>query len=235
MANEVQTLKEILKEREDLKIGDSTLMVTGNLFLLEARHGVLFETEEHYGDITLPDGKVVNTYSSSYEDDLIFENYVMLPITTINRYGSVKKRRPEGFVSKSSTSKELQIKTDIDSFMEMYSEELKEPKIRIYNTDGGVTIGKKDDGALFDLAKAPIVTKNTEEVVKRLKIPHKILMELLEDRDKGKAFFNQIKEEMKSLGCPHYTFERPDGEIKLYRKEFHSNIELRAYGMRLEE
>lgn len=239
MANEFDTLMGMLEEN-DLRFGDHTIMVTGNGFLLREMHGILLETEEHYPDLELDDGKVLRTCSNSYVEDLVFKNYIMLSIGSLSRYANregftVKKRRPQGFVSSSSSGKEAQISSDIIEFSEMYSSELTEPKIRRYNTDGGITIASKDDGSLFDLSDATVVTKNTEEVVKRVKIPHSILMELLKDKDAGKQFFKQIKEEMESLGCPHYTFKRPDGCEALYREDYHSNIELRACGIRLEE
>ena len=239
MANEFDTLMEMLEEN-DLIFGDHTIMVTGNGFLLRSHHGIILETEEYYPDLELDDGKVLKLYSNSYSEDLVFKNYIMLSIGSLSRYSNregftVKKRRPQDFVSNSSSGKELQIRADIEGFCELYSEELTEPKIRKYNTDGGITIANKDDGSLFDLEEAPIVTKNTEEVVKRIKIPHTILLDLLNNKKEGKQLFKQIKEDMTSLGCPHYTFKRPDGCDALYREDYHSNIELRACGMRLEE
>jgi hypothetical protein len=223
----------------DLVMGNNKILVTGNSKILEGMHGVIIETEEAYKHLLDEDGNIVENITLQYDSidgsDLLFKYYIVLGLGALNRASLKPKRRPSGFVSNSCNGLELEISADMDVFSDMYRSYITGPKLRIYNTDGGITIASKDDGALFDLSEAPIVTKNTEEVVKRIKIPHKILKEFIENKDNGHSFFEQIKEEMESLGCKHYTFKRPDGSDALYRSQYASTIEIRAYGKRLED
>jgi len=215
---------------KDLMIEGRRIMLTGRSFLLQDRHGVVFETEVPYSSFETEDGKKVSLEQIS-DLDLIYENHIAVSIGLLTRHGKfVKKERPEGFVSNSTEGLELQIETEMEQFVEKYSNRIKTPKMNRYNMEGGVTLAPSE-GACFMLDSAAVLSENKNEVIKRIKISAEILRDMLENENKTNSFFDQIDEEMKSLGCRGYTFKRPDGETYLTRDPASKTIELRAYGM----
>ena len=214
----------------DLMIEGHRIMLTGQSFLLQNRHGVVFETEVPYSAIELKDGKKVE-FDKVTDLDIIYKNHIAVSIALLHKGTQfVKRERPEGFVSNSSEELELQIRTEMEMFVDKYADRIKTPKMKLFNIDGGVTIAS-NEGDCFMLNSAAVVSENKHEIIKRINISADILRDLLENDFKANFLFDQIEEEMKSLGCNGYTFKRPDGEIYLIREEASEIIELRAYGM----
>ena len=218
---------EALKTK-DLKCKKSGVIIkcTGNADLLMCRHGLVIETEGDYSDLE-------GVEAIDGPEGSMFKNGLLISIGSITRsFEHVERIRPEGFVSDNCNGELLKLEYTIDAFEEKYKKELSEPKIQQYNIGDGITIAV-DTGSLFDLAAPAVLTKNTEEIVKRIKIPYDLLLELTRDGRRGEEFFRLIKEQMTRVNCPHYTFQRPDGEDILAKfSKFDKEVELRAYGLR---
>jgi hypothetical protein len=224
-------MKDIIKQvrTKDIKIGDRVILCTGNYLLMEHAHGVIIETEGSYPDFE-KDGRTIKLNHKVTEADL-FVNKVVISLGLVSRLEFIDRVRPSGFSSQSCSTTLTQLEIEKEQFIEMFSSEIGCDSINHYNIEGGVTIAN-DDGALFDLSDLPVVKKNTVEVVKRLGLPSEIIRDMINNKNKGLEFFNQINKEMESLGCKGYTFKRPDGTSSLHRNPFSDILELRAYGLK---
>ena len=203
------------------------IMCTGNAAMLEGRHGIIIETEEDYSDIC----------TSGNSSNFLFENSVIVSLrgllTSLGKDSVfIKRVRPSGFKSKSCTNKNTSFDIAIETFIQRNKDRIDSHKIRNLNTRGGVTVANYDLGALFDLTEAPILSMNKGEVIKRLKIGYEMLTELNKSSELSKELFDQIEEEMSELGCPYFTFSRPDEGVILRRDEkFSKYVEIRAFGL----
>lgn len=224
MSNCIEELK-----TKDLKCGRTGIIIkcTGNADTLMARHGIVIETEEDYTSIE-------GFYPiEDHNEGNMFKNGFIVSIGLFTRdLDFIERVRHEGFVSENCSAEVMRTDATIVSFTEKYKKELSESRIQRYNIGDGVTI-EAGDGSLFDLADPAILTKNTEEVVKRIKISPELLREMTIDYGRGEELFRLIKEQMTSLNCPHYTFKRPDTDDTLLKfSKFEKDVELRACGLR---
>ena len=221
----------------DLMLGDTIIMLTGNGFLLEQRHGYILETESSYPDDIIYEDHVLHLHEVLLEEDSLFDNYISLSVGFISRLGKfVPRKRDKGFISKSSEGLNNQIDLDIETFEELYRDQLIGSGVRFYNVEGGFTFEDgSGEGSLFDLNSSTKVERLETGVVKRLSVPHDILQELINNKPRTVSFFKNIDEEMKKVGCDYYTFKRVDGGGFLSRYESSKNIEIRAYGMAKEK
>ena len=192
----------------DLMLGDTIIMLTGNGFL----SGL-------FGKRTDKDGFYNEISKWAY-----------------GRSKFVPRKRDKGFISKSSEGLNNQIDLDIETFEELYRDQLIGSGVRFYNVEGGFTFEDgSGEGSLFDLNSSTKVERLETGVVKRLSVPHDILQELINNKPRTVSFFKNIDEEMKKVGCDYYTFKRVDGGGFLSRYESSKNIEIRAYGMAKEK
>ena len=212
----------------DLQVKETgdIILCTGNIVLLRNRHGLVIETEEDYSNLEFNE-KIPEL------DDFLFENKIAVSIGSFDRnIDFIKRVRPSGFISKSCNNKNASFNIAIETFIQRNKDRLDSHKLRNLNTRGGITVAHGDIGALFDLKDAPILSINKGEVVKRLKIGYDMLTELNKSSELSKELFDQIEEEMSELGCPYFTFSRPDEGVILRRdEEFSEYVEIRAYGL----
>lgn len=119
----------------------------------------------------------------------------------------------------------------IDDFEETFKVDLLSNKIKRFNITNSITIGD-DEGSLFNLQSPDVVTENSVDIVNRIVLTKEMVQDILINPYKGRALFDQIKDEMEDLNCPYYTFTRPCGKGFLTFREGDDNIELRACGLR---
>jgi len=202
---------------------DTLILCTGNISHIIHQHGVIIETEECYDEETRYD-----------DSDTLFDNSIVISLGALDRrYEMVKKVRPEGFVSKSCSAKDVQFEIEIADFLEKNSDNIKTPKMRRLVAEGGITVCDDSGGDLFDLIEPAKLIENTIEVVKRIDISFELLKRLNKHSYLTEELFDSIREEMRGLGCEHYTFEHPSGgyDLKRYIK-FGNTVELRAFGLK---
>lgn len=221
--NKIKTHDIRFKNKESIQYIEDVIMLTGEAHLLENVHGLVIETEINYPNI----GEALE---SRKEHGPFYNHKIILSVGAFTRdLEFVPRKRPEGFTSSTGIGALVQFESEIKIFEEAYSKQLTEPKMRRLDTLGGIT-KNADKGSLFDLSPAVSVTEYTEEVVKRISLSRPILRKLLDREVLAKEFFDQIKEEMLDLGCPYYTFKRPDGRSFLVLLENSPEVEIRAYG-----
>lgn len=119
----------------------------------------------------------------------------------------------------------------IEDFEKVFKAELTTPKSKRFNIENNITLGGVE-GSMFDLKAPSVVTENSIEVLNRIVLTPEMVEDLINSNWKGRNLFNQIREEMEMLNCPHYSFERPDGDVFLTLREGDNNLELRACGLR---
>ena len=220
--NEVKNL--IFKKCDLKRISDGKVfMLTGHYFLLEAMHGVVLETEHRYDDMC---PKV-----NGLDEDLFYDNYVIISTEAIHsEFDLIEQERPDGFKSSTKASEINSFDAMIALFEKIYYDKLNSPKMRRFNTGGGVTFNA-DSGDLSSLTPHSIITENTVSIVKRVAFSNTLLRKLILNEYYVDQIFAQIKEEMEELGCTHYTFIRHDGSI-LRRLQLTKDVELRAVGLK---
>jgi len=204
----------------DLKIDDDLIMLTGNGYLTDNHAAYVLETEYNYPKYSK---------DNKYFNDLLFENFIVVPFSKYKPENFVERVRPEGFVSNSCNAKEAELSNKIKIIKQKYSKFLDKEAYN-FDIEGGLTFTPEENPDCFGLNDAKKVKILKKEVIKRLHLSEKVLDQLLYSESQAELFFEQIEKEMKKLGCNSYTFSHW-GENSIFKRyPFRKYAELRTYG-----